>query len=129
MNMIKAARRIFDEQGVPREHHNELLKQPIVLGSDCIKAFVAKLRIRNTTWDHNLNALIQAQMEAIRPAHLSLVDLQRKVAERIPESDTLKNSVEIAAPSATIGKLTSKSSQIQNVGVNAIAQNPAMQES
>ncbi len=92
---------------MPRKHHNELLKQPIVLGSDCIKAFVTKLRTRNTTWDHNLHALIQAQMEVIRAVHLSLVDLQRLVAEKLLEYDTQKHSVETAAPSATIGKSTS----------------------
>ena len=32
MNMIQTTRRIFDEQGVPREHHNDILKQPIVMG-------------------------------------------------------------------------------------------------
>ncbi len=68
-------------------------------------------------------------MEVIRPAHLSFVDLQRIVADKILEYDTQRNSVEAAAPNAIIGESTSKSSQIQNVGVNAIAQNPAMQES
>ncbi len=71
MNMIQAARRIFDEKRVPREHHNDILKQPIVMGSDCVKEFVAKLRTRYTTWDHDLYTLIRQQMEAIKPAHLS----------------------------------------------------------
>ena len=39
MNMIQAARRIFDKQGVPREHHNDFLKQPLVMGSDCVKKY------------------------------------------------------------------------------------------
>jgi hypothetical protein len=99
------------------------------MGSDCVKAFVAKLRARNTPWGHDLYALIQAQMEAIRPTHLSLLDLQRIVADKILSYDMQKNSVEAVARNATIGKSTSKSSQIQNVGVNAIAQNPTMQES
>ena len=116
MNMIQAARRIFDEQGVPREHHQEFLQQPIIISYDCIKAFVNKLWTRNTTWDHNLYALIQAEMDAIKPAYLSLMDLQRIVTKTILEYDTLKNSVETAAPAqlttADFGKSTSKSSQI-----------------
>ncbi len=89
------------------------------MGSDCVKTVVAKLRTRNTTWDHDLYTLIQQQMEAIKPAHLSLMDLQQIVAEKIILFVTMKNSFGAAAPNAAIGKLTSESSQIQSVGVNA----------
>ncbi len=77
MNMIIAARRIFDEQGVPRELHQDFLKHPMLIGYDCIKASMDKLRTRNTTWDHSLHELIQAEMNAIKPATLSLLDLQK----------------------------------------------------
>ncbi len=44
MNMISKARKIFDEQGMPREHHQDFLQQPIIITYDCIKAFMNKRR-------------------------------------------------------------------------------------
>ena len=42
MNLIIAARKIFDEQGVPREQHQEFLKNPTIKGTDCIESFPNK---------------------------------------------------------------------------------------
>ena len=71
-------------------------------------------------------------MEIIKPATLSLVDIQRIVADKIMAFDTMKNSLKSAAPAqqnvvtttADYGKSSSKPAQI-----NAIAQQSAGQES
>ena len=39
MSLLRAARKIFEEQGVPRENHGELLTNPALLGGECVKAF------------------------------------------------------------------------------------------
>jgi hypothetical protein len=115
---------------VPREHHQDFLRSPTLIGYDCIKAIMNKLRTRNTTWDHDLYTLIQKELEEIKPATLSLMELQRIVADQILAFVTMKNSFETAAPAqqnvktttADYGTSTSKMSQVHNVGVNAIAQ-------
>ena len=66
MNLIIAARKIFDEQGVPRKQHQELLKDPTIIGTDCIKSFTNKFRTRNTPWDLSLLEMIQEKMKTIK---------------------------------------------------------------
>ena len=128
MSLLRAARKIFEEQGVPRENHGELLTNPALLGGECVKAFQSKLRARNTPWDHDLSMLLQQRQEAIRPINLSLMDLQRIVADKIQTFDTMKNSYEAAAPYAATGKSSSSVAQIHKVDVNAIVQNSNTQE-
>ena len=129
MSLVRAARKIFEEHGVPRENHSKLLTNPTLMGSECVKAFQSKLRTRNTPWDHDLSTLIQQRQEAIRPVNLSIMDLQRIVAEKIQAFDTMKSSYEAAAPYAATGKSSSSSSQIHKVEVNTIVQNPSMETS
>jgi hypothetical protein len=131
MNMVNKARKIFDETGVPREQHNEFLKNPTIIGNDCIKAFVNKLRTRNKAWDDYLYQMIQQAMERKKPQPLSLLDVQRIVAEKIIAFDNMKTSLESAAPTQqSVGKAVDYGkASAQLAQVHAIAQQPAEQES
>ena len=132
MNMVNRARKIFDETGVPREQHMEFLKNPTIIGNDCIKAFVNKLRTRNRSWDDDLYQLIQQEIERTKPEPFSLLDLQRIVAEKIMVFDTMKKSLESAAPAQqNVSKTTADygKSSSQPAQINAIAQQSAGQES
>ena len=127
MNMVNKARKIFEENAVPRDQHMKFLTDPTIIGSECIKAFLNKLRTRNRSWDDALYRLIQEEIEKSKPEPFSLLDLQRVVGEKIMAFDLKKKDVDHETPghktTASYGKSSSNSAQI-----NAIAQQSAGQE-
>jgi hypothetical protein len=82
MNLIIAARRIFTDEGVPRDQHQEFLKNPTIIGTDCIKSFTNKLRTRNTPWDLSLLDMIQEKINTIKPVPINLLDLQKSSGQQ-----------------------------------------------
>ena len=73
------------------------------MGSECVKAFINKVRAVNTQWVDALVKDLQDRAEQIRdtkPNQLSLKDLQSVVAKKISDYETLRLSIAAVAPNA-----------------------------
>jgi hypothetical protein len=130
MRLITAARKIFTDEGVPRDQHQEFLKNPDIIGTDCIRAFTNKLRTQNTTWDLKIYDMIQEKINTIKPVAINLLDVQKVVANKITDYNDIRTQNVIQSPiqqTSDYGVSTSKSSHTAEV--NAIAQNSSRPES
>ena len=118
MKLMRHARSLFTAAGIAREDIKGLYDG--VLGIEVAKAFVAKLKTQNTSWDMDLHQRITDFMTANPQEPFGLSALQRIVAAKIKDFEEMGHSIRAAAPEHLIGEMEMQ----QDVLINAMTTDP-----